>query len=345
MSNYLVNLNTLSQRITQTLEEEINTSSCYLLDVPNYYNPGDQLIYLGEIEILKRISKTILYESSSDYFNSHRLNTDDCILLQGGGNFGDLYYKHQVFREYIITKYLKNKIIFLPSSIFFRDHSKFKQCVNIFSNHPRLVIIARDNYSFSVVKRSFTKNKCYLLPDMALGIKSLHLVPKSKTKRVLILVRMDKEKEIKYIRDDFSFISDYEITDWKGYNMHSMFYILNRIINSIVGKGDKLLHLSVNQKSDVYGRFIYQTYNDQILTAVSFLKEFNLIITNRLHGHILSCLLGLPNILIDNNNGKNEHFYKTWMARNSLCSYYARNVIDVNKILSVKFSHLLRGKN
>ena len=34
-----------------------------------------------------------------------------------------------------------------------------------------------------------------------------------------------------------------------------------------------------------------------------------MVITERLHGHILCLLAGIPNVLIDNNNGNNAAFY------------------------------------
>jgi pyruvyl transferase EpsO len=36
------------------------------------------------------------------------------------------------------------------------------------------------------------------------------------------------------------------------------------------------------------------------------------VVTDRLHGHILSVLLGIPNVLMDNSYGKNQSFYATW---------------------------------
>lgn len=36
------------------------------------------------------------------------------------------------------------------------------------------------------------------------------------------------------------------------------------------------------------------------------------MITDRLHGHILCLLLGLPHVLLDNTYGKLKDFYDTW---------------------------------
>jgi pyruvyl transferase EpsO len=36
------------------------------------------------------------------------------------------------------------------------------------------------------------------------------------------------------------------------------------------------------------------------------------VVTDRLHGHILSVLLGIPHVVLDNNYGKVRSFYDTW---------------------------------
>ena len=36
------------------------------------------------------------------------------------------------------------------------------------------------------------------------------------------------------------------------------------------------------------------------------------VITDRLHGHILSLLLGIPHVVLDNSYGKVRAFYETW---------------------------------
>ena len=38
------------------------------------------------------------------------------------------------------------------------------------------------------------------------------------------------------------------------------------------------------------------------------------LVSNRLHGHILACLLGIPNLLFDNNYGKCSDYFRTWHA-------------------------------
>jgi pyruvyl transferase EpsO len=42
------------------------------------------------------------------------------------------------------------------------------------------------------------------------------------------------------------------------------------------------------------------------------LSSGRVVITDRLHGHILSLLLGIPHVLLDNSYGKVRSFYESW---------------------------------
>lgn len=51
------------------------------------------------------------------------------------------------------------------------------------------------------------------------------------------------------------------------------------------------------------------------------LQQHRLVITNRLHGHILCLILGIPHILIPGTYNKMESFYQTWTHRIPFCQY------------------------
>jgi pyruvyl transferase EpsO len=56
-------------------------------------------------------------------------------------------------------------------------------------------------------------------------------------------------------------------------------------------------------------------------TGIYQLSQSRLVITNRLHGHLLCLLLGIPNILLPNSYYKNESFYKTWTDQIPFCRF------------------------
>jgi pyruvyl transferase EpsO len=45
------------------------------------------------------------------------------------------------------------------------------------------------------------------------------------------------------------------------------------------------------------------------------------VLTDRLHGHILCMLLGIPHILLDNSYGKNRGFFEQWTRESDLVRF------------------------
>jgi pyruvyl transferase EpsO len=44
-----------------------------------------------------------------------------------------------------------------------------------------------------------------------------------------------------------------------------------------------------------------------------------IVITDRLHGHIFCLMLGIPHVLLNDDDGKNWNFYETWGRQSGLC--------------------------
>src|SRR5262249_9874584 len=94
------------------------------------------------------------------------VKTGATIVLQGGGNFGDLYRDHQMFRELLIARYPSAPIVILPQSVHFDDPANRAAAARLFAAHPQLYFFARDRASLD-----FARNGCgcpaAMMPDMA----------------------------------------------------------------------------------------------------------------------------------------------------------------------------------
>ena len=53
--------------------------------------------------------------------------------------------------------------------------------------------------------------------------------------------------------------------------------------------------------------------------ALYILSLGRAVVTDRLHGHLLCLLLGLPHILLNDESGKNWNFYQSWSRESGLC--------------------------
>src|SRR5215210_7603079 len=116
---------------------------CALIDFPNYSNVGDSAIWLGETKWLRKNRNPIVYVCDKDTYSPDVLAEhlgQGIILLQGGGNFGDLWWPHQHLRERVIQDFPENKIIQLPQTIFFSDDANLIRARQILNAHSNLTL-------------------------------------------------------------------------------------------------------------------------------------------------------------------------------------------------------------
>ena len=291
--------------IFEQLSPLIEHSNCWLLEVPYYSNIGDVLIWAGEEYFLNKVKNVkCLYCASYDTFIPRQIDNSTVILLQGGGNFGDLWAGPHNFRKQIIASYPNNKIIIFPQTIFYEDEEKLKNDAQLFNNHKNLTICARDKISYEIFKKHFTAN-ILLVPDMAFCIlpESLEQYKKNSICKSLFVKREDKELNIACNYDEFE--SNCDTTDWLAKDNFALMYLKE--------------FLQMNQKSsgqftgfiDFYANSTFKNY--MIKEGVELLSRYEKIYTTRLHCAILCCLLGKPVSLFDNSYGKNKNFYETWL--------------------------------
>lgn len=184
-------INVLRENIKSTLTPLIN-NDYILLDLPYYSNIGDTLIWEGTKEYLETLPYKCLYYASKDSFIYRNLPKNVVILLQGGGNFGDLYRLHSEFRKKIIELYPYNKVIILPQTAFYKDRQKLIIDAEFYSQHKNVTICAREQYTYDLLKKHF-KNEILLMPDMAFFINLKKYKLGKETGKVLYLKRIDKE--------------------------------------------------------------------------------------------------------------------------------------------------------
>lgn len=275
-----------------------------LLDVPYYNNIGDVLIWNGTEVFLKSIPYKCLFRCSFWTYKKRHLSKDVIILLQGGGNFGDVWTEHQTFRKRIINDYPNNKIIILPQTVFYEDDMNLKLDAALFGKHKNLTICTRDKHSHNVVKDYFS-NEVIMLPDMAFF---LNVTKTPDSNRILYLKRNDAEApnydlKIKEI--------DVECHDWptyeRNYKMISIIYYLHKLSDI---SGERI-------KSYIYKIIDYIEYNyiryyiERI--GRSFIENYSIIYSTRLHVAILGVLSNKNIKFIDNSYGKNKNFFYSWL--------------------------------
>ena len=142
-----------------------------------------------------------------------------------------------------------------------------------------------------------------LVPDMAFCI-DFHRYQElicPQTERVLLFKRVDKERTETddIVPKEFGGILD--VRDWIGYETTS-------------DELEKLKDLIAAGKYREADEYAVSTYlPKRVEDGIRMISPYKCIYSNRLHGAILSVLLGKDLTIIDNSYGKNAQYYDTWM--------------------------------
>lgn len=282
-----------------------------LWDLPYYSNIGDILIWEGERQFLRSFSHKCLDFAAQDTCNFPLLPEETVILLQGGGNFGDLWREAQEFRLKVIRQYPANRIVIFPQSVYYQNPETLKEDAEVMAQHKKLVVCVRDEQSFEILKPHI-RNEMLLLPDMAFCIDSRKLErfkqPSGNTD--LFLKRRDKE-----LKKEIKGPEGVEIHDWPS--VEKILFMMRWLgVCLKVGNGLRKYKLYLlgkvwNKLTDRYASGMVRPV--LLKMGVKFLSRYRRIYTTRLHVLILSVLLEKECVCLDNSYGKNFAFYETWL--------------------------------
>ncbi|MCG5512085.1 polysaccharide pyruvyl transferase family protein [Ectothiorhodospira shaposhnikovii] len=285
-----------------------------LFDFPNYSNVGDSAIWLGEEAFLSKrpdLHTVAVEDCGIRHYGLPDLPDSAIILIQGGGNLGDLWPHHQALREKLIGHYRQHRIIQLPQSIHFRDATNADQCRDTFSGHPDFHLLVRDHDSLEQGQR-LHQGPTYLCPDMALCLGHL---PRTTPSRypVVGLLRTDKEA----INDEAfpAPLGDTLIVDWID-ESPSRTQQITKVIERI--------QIQYPRRSSIlYGikrRLYHQLAKERLKRGCDILSSGHVVITDRLHAHILCTLMGIPHVVLDNNYRKIGNFRDAWHTGENICA-------------------------
>lgn len=298
-------IDVLLERLMAVLRSLLSPgTACALLDFPLYANVGDHAIWLGQRLALQAIGARLVYVADQSTFVPEHLATrlnGGVILLQGGGTLGDLWPEHQRFREAVIAAFPDHRIIQLPQTINFQHGSALRHAKSILNLHPNLTLLVRDRQSLELASAEF-KNVSLLCPDMSVALGALKR-RESPAIRVLHLYRTDQESALPRRAPT---VEGSGPVDWVA-GPHG------RPVGGMATLEWFNDHRRTLEWIWTYTPYLYDWFARQRLAyGCELLSRGRVIITDRLHGHILSVLLGIPHILLDDRYHKVRNFYENW---------------------------------
>ena len=276
----------LHQTTPQTAPDALQSDRrVFFLDTPSYGNLGDQAIafamrkFVGDV--LPQFGQVEIAEDAlpqSIRWVEQNIRPRDIICLTGGGNMGTMYRHYECVRRYVIKHFPDHPIVVFPQTIDygadFVSRRELHRASRIYGAHPQLVLCARDEHSYQVMKDNFPHNKVLFCPDIVLSLDYPHIADE-RGDSVGICLRSDRECAISA---DFSAYLHAKYPD--GTALSTM-----RPVEGGIGSDNR----------------------QQVVEQV--LRDFacnRLVVTDRLHGVIFSYITHTPCIALPNSNGKVE---------------------------------------
>lgn len=288
----------------------------YLIGTPDHDNLGDHAIALSSIQFLQDNFKQyevidITEQEYWKYRTSLIKNIDhqcDKIVLQGGGNLGNQYKYIEKIRRDVVSS-LSVPLFLFPQTMYFTPDEKGKKELSrskkIYGHNTKLIMYAREEMSYDLMRESFPNNKVYLVPDIVLRYR----VPEYKGIRsgILLCLRTDKETSLTYSeRESIKTLclrkcEDVSYTD--------------TCIREYISKSER---------------------EDRVYRKLVQISSAKLMITDRLHGMVFALLTKTPCIVLANYNHKIEGVYQ-WIKHNKFI-YYMNNLSELESKIDEMFS-------
>lgn len=291
---------------------------------PDHWNVGDAAIWWGTQTLLADLGVDVAYACdpwSYDPAALRRALPDGPIVLLGGGNFGDVYGNEQGLRLRILSDFSERTIVQLPQSIWFRSTEARDTVARLLERQRDCTLLLRDAPSLAFARTHFPASSL-LCPDAALSLR-LPEFDEPAMVPVVAVWRRDVESSSPLPPLPAGSIE----RDW-------------------VVPGDELLRMSQRSRGflDWVGtppshaaeasarrRTAWESTpwewdglaRERTRRGCRILARGRVVITNRLHAHLLCLLLRKPHVVCDTVNGKLFAYRDTWHIDDPLVRFVA----------------------
>jgi exopolysaccharide biosynthesis predicted pyruvyltransferase EpsI len=296
----------LQHVIDEVLTPLVPGRKCALLDFPHHPNVGDSAIWLGEQIFLSKLGVKPVFVCAAGNCDwnamARAIGPDGAILIHGGGNFGDVWPIHQQLREEVLDRFPDHRVLQLPQTVHFSDPNEANRTAAKIKKHGKFTLAVRDHKSLAFAQERFECN-VVLCPDMAFCIGPIGAA-ESSDPRILLLLRSDKEKRDHSPADAMLQSPDLLCTDW----------LTESRTKTRLGARGRLFADMLRGRTGptLRGSYYSALATERVRRGFRQLASFRYIVSDRLHVHILSTLLGRHHALLDNNYGKLSSFIAAW---------------------------------
>jgi exopolysaccharide biosynthesis predicted pyruvyltransferase EpsI len=303
-------VNGLRERLLSTLREVLPDAPRWTaLDYPMHFNCGDAALHLGLEATARELGKPVVRVLDRVSFRPHLVADDSLVVIQAGGNFGGLYPTHHKLRMRVLEETRGREVVQLPQSVEYVDEAHREQLRRAVGEHGAFTLLVRDRRSHDIAVRDFDC-PVHLVPDLAFALGPLARRP-ARVPRV-VQARTDKEASSRTVAG--------ETFDWLQAPATSPSALLLRLGRRVNAQQRRTASPLV---SDLNRRVLHRLAQANLDRAVGLLSRGEQVVTDRLHGHVLSTLLGIPHVVVNDRFGKIQALYDTWTAADPTSAFAA----------------------
>ncbi len=275
-----------------------------LLQFPLDFNVGNHMMWAAAVDYLKRRDARIAYAAHSWSFDLDamvRAVGDGVIVFLGGVTISRLCPRHAEIKRIVAAACPNNRLLSLPSTMLFVDDDDRREAGTIFGDHRDVVLMARDPVSAASALDVFPERvNIVTVHDSALRLSPQPRIA-SPVHDVIWLARDDLESS------GGSAPRNVEVFDWTHNDLvakRAMFP--SRVFSRLRKVAPFLGPIANAQIVDSYNRFTRYV----LASGNRRLDTGKVLVTDRMHPHILAALRSQHSVLLPDRFGKNRAVYE-----------------------------------
>lgn len=259
---------------------------------PEHQNLGDSAIVLAQIAFLQKCGfkrEQIQEITWSEYPDAvqvlkRSIGTKVLITQLGGGNMGSQWKNEENFHRRVVRDFSRNPMVIFPQTVYYATDAaeEAEDSKAVYGGHKKLVMVAREKVSLDIMAELYPDTKHLLTPDIVLSASMDTFGAKPQYRNgILLCMRSDAEKSM---------------TDEER----------KTVEDAVIANGEAVRY------TDMYGhcRVTKENRAQCVKEKMEELASAELVITDRLHGMVLSAVTGTPCIVFSNYNHKVRGTYE-----------------------------------
>ncbi|OWY61822.1 hypothetical protein B7486_61730, partial [cyanobacterium TDX16] len=129
----------LREQIVAAVDEAVPADApVALVNFPNHANAGDPALWLAARKVLAHLGRHVAYSCSWSSYDPEALRTlapEGPIVLNAGGNLGDVYPGQQGTRARVLADFPGRPVVQLPQSLWFREQENLDRFADLVAQH------------------------------------------------------------------------------------------------------------------------------------------------------------------------------------------------------------------